>query len=135
MKLSEFRKDFDYYSGKASDNVRQLAFAGIAVAWIFRQGSDGIKLSTPLVWAIFLFIVALGLDLLHYVVGARIWRKFVEDEEKKIPDDAEGEANDPDIEADPNLNKPLFGFYNAKIGAIFFGYLFLLYFLARTAVS
>jgi len=37
MNLQDYRDDFYTYSGKASDISRQLAFAGIAIIWIFKK--------------------------------------------------------------------------------------------------
>jgi hypothetical protein len=79
MKLEDTRKAYQEYSKAASDVTRELAFAGIAVIWIFRitnaaSGVPGIPatLHLPLV----LFVVALGLDLLHYATGTVIWGTF-----------------------------------------------------------
>ena len=36
MKLSDYRETYYEFSGKASDVTRQLAFAGIAIVWIFK---------------------------------------------------------------------------------------------------
>ena len=41
MKLSEYKKTYEDFSGKASNVVRQLSFAGIAVIWIFKVQSNG----------------------------------------------------------------------------------------------
>jgi len=35
MKLKEYKADFYELSGKASEINRQIAFAGIAIIWIF----------------------------------------------------------------------------------------------------
>jgi hypothetical protein len=37
MKLQDYRNDFYLFSGKASDISRQLAFAAIAIIWIFKR--------------------------------------------------------------------------------------------------
>ena len=46
MKLQGYRADFYTYSGKASDLSRQLAFAGIALIWLFKKDDAG-RLSIP----------------------------------------------------------------------------------------
>ena len=68
MKLSEFRKDKDTLTGKASDVSRQLAYAGIAVVWIFKQTENGVS-SVPkeFLLPIFLFAASLAADLMQYV--------------------------------------------------------------------
>lgn len=60
-----------HYLTTAGQLVRQLAFAGIAIVWLFRiENSDGprvpIALIAPLYWLSF----ALAFDLLEYVAGA-----------------------------------------------------------------
>jgi hypothetical protein len=62
---------FDRYVTKSNDLVRQLALAGIAMVWVFREtAKDGsIALSTQIRWAAILFVVALAIDLVHYLYG------------------------------------------------------------------
>src|SRR6478672_3157292 len=36
MKLSKYRETGEYFSGKASEIVRQLILAGIAIIWVFK---------------------------------------------------------------------------------------------------
>jgi hypothetical protein len=59
------------FSTALSDRVRQLAFAGVAIGWLFKiDATDGPVLPKALVWAIVLFAVGLTLDLVHVAVGA-----------------------------------------------------------------
>lgn len=77
MKRENLRSNYEYHSGKASDVARQLAFAGIAVIWLFRVGAPADpQLPAQLIAPLFFFGLALGLDLLHYVVAAIIWSVF-----------------------------------------------------------
>ena len=39
MKLSEYANVYAEFSGKASDVARQLAFAGLALVWLFRESN------------------------------------------------------------------------------------------------
>jgi hypothetical protein len=62
------------YSGLASETARKLAFAGIAVIWVFRTEVDKqITLEPKLLAITCLFVAALAFDLLHYVSSAAIW--------------------------------------------------------------
>jgi len=62
---------FEGFAAKANDNIRQIAFAGIAVVWVFRETTSAaqFKLASELRWAAALFILALILDFIYYVVG------------------------------------------------------------------
>jgi len=40
MKLEDVRQAYEDLSGKASDIVRQLSLAGLALVWLFHAGSD-----------------------------------------------------------------------------------------------
>jgi hypothetical protein len=54
--------------------VRQLAFAGIAVIWIFKVPTENsAKVPGALVLPGLLLIGALAFDLLHYAVGTAIY--------------------------------------------------------------
>ena len=68
MKIQDYRNDFYTFSGRASDLNRQLAFAAIAVIWLFKRDSGGGVLTIPseLVLPGVLVVVSLMLDMLHY---------------------------------------------------------------------
>jgi len=100
MKIKEIKAEYYEASGKVSDLVRQLDFAGIAVIWIFKIGKDeaaGIHFSKALLWPLALLVLSLACDLLQYVYKSaffgifnhRSWKKF-HDEEKNVryPDEA-----------------------------------------------
>ena len=74
MKLKDCRETFYEFSGKLSDNTRKLAFAGIAIVWIFKQGENGsYTIPDALKTAMLMFVVSLSLDLLHYIWQTFIW--------------------------------------------------------------
>jgi len=75
MKLDDYRETFYSYTGKASDISRQLAFAGIAIIWIFKKDLPGAGLTVPreLIVPGLLIVLALGFDLLQYCLGTVIW--------------------------------------------------------------
>ena len=66
MNLQDYRDDFYTYSGKASDISRQLAFAGIAIIWIFKKKvpATGLTVPSELILPGILIVLALGVDLL-----------------------------------------------------------------------
>ncbi|HEX8693108.1 MAG TPA: hypothetical protein VF746_11850 [Longimicrobium sp.] len=77
----------DYYfqrSTKVSDIVRQLAFAGIAIIWLFKSEVRGVpRVPDELLTAGFLIIVGLALDLFQYVSAAILWGTFARYKERK----------------------------------------------------
>jgi hypothetical protein len=122
LTIKEGYETADYYSGKSSEINRQLAFAGIAVIWIFKTEVGG-ELIVPLglVPAGLLLITGLALDLLQYVVAGEIWKQVTLKNEKS------GIAN---FTVKGWVN--VFGdiLYWMKIGATAISYGFLIYFLA-----
>ena len=73
MQLKDTKKSYDYFSGKASDIARYIAFAGFAIIWALK--SEFIIKNTPqeLIYAIGLLTIAITADLLQYVSGTIIW--------------------------------------------------------------
>lgn len=77
MKLSEYDKDYYAFSAKAGDVARQLAFAGIAVIWLFKiDASNATSLPKQLWWPAAAFICSLTADILHYLIQTMIWGRF-----------------------------------------------------------
>jgi hypothetical protein len=86
-KLSKYREDYYFFSGKTSDVARQLGLAGIVIIWIFKTG-DNAKPQLPkeLLPPLALFVLGLALDLLHYITSTVIWGHFQRKEEKNLSD-------------------------------------------------
>lgn len=83
MKISDFRKNnYDYSSQKASEVTRQLAFAGIALVWIFKLGGENPKIPGELIAPTFCFALTLAFDLLHYVIATILWVDSVDNTKK-----------------------------------------------------
>lgn len=127
MKLSEYKKDYDSLTGKASDVARQLSFAGIAIVWIFKSG-EGPKTTVPkmLLLALALLAGSLFFDLLHYVISSVVWGHFHRKQEKKLTN----LADDPDVIAPPYYNWPVIFFFVMKLVLVVSGYVCLVWFLA-----
>ena len=85
MELKEYRKDYQYFSGKLGDNSRKLAFAGIAVVWIFKQGESGAYVIPPILkTAMLLFVSTLSFDLLQYIYQTTTWGIYHRYNERKF---------------------------------------------------
>ncbi len=82
--IDNYKADYYYFTGKASEIVRSLSLAGIAVVWIFKVSHEKIFITVELASAIRCFIIALALDLSQYVVGSLIWYFYYKYLEKKI---------------------------------------------------
>jgi hypothetical protein len=120
MKLSDYKKDYQELSGRASDVARQLAFAGIALIWVFKVNAIPVpKVPDALVIPAAFLAVALAFDLLHYATSALIWGWFHWHHEKKLTDD----ADDPELTAPPCFNYPALFFFWGKICCVIFAYI------------
>ncbi len=70
MKLSEYRKDADYFSSSASAINRSLSYSGIAIIWLFSQTEENyIVLDKILLFALLGLALSLLVDLAQYCVG------------------------------------------------------------------
>ena len=95
MNRKDIRDAYDYYTGKVSDIVRQLAYAGIGVIWILKVGTDngGIAFDAALVQVLHLYVYALAADLLHYVISSASWGIYNKiKEHQKTPADKDFKA-------------------------------------------
>jgi hypothetical protein len=131
MNLASYWQTYYDFSGKASDVGRSLAFAGIAVVWVFKTGSVAQVPPRGLLLPLALFAVALLLDLLHYVVAAFIWGIFSRYKEKRLPEDKREE----DFDAPPALNYPASVLFILKLLVLVVGYLFLIDYLLSLWLS
>lgn len=77
MKLKEFRKDAHEFTAKLSDINRNLAFAGIAIIWIFRtQTESSISIPKAMLLPLLFIVLALAFDILQYLYSSIIWTNF-----------------------------------------------------------
>ncbi len=126
MKLEQYLKDYHEFSGKASDITRQLAFAAIAIIWIFKeQGAMVIRFPGELIFSLGFVVGALISDLLQYVINSIIWKLFHNSKEK------EDISPETDIKAPTWMSLPSFFFYFSKIFFVVIGYIYLFKFLLR----
>ena len=122
MKLPEYRKDYYDCSSKASDLTRQLAFAGIAVVWIFAIGKDSDKkLAVDLVWPCIFLVATLAADFLQYVSASAVWGFYYRYLERK------GHKDDEDLAwHSEKLTWPQLSFFCLKLILVAVAYGFLL---------
>lgn len=122
MNLTDYRASYYEFSGKASDVARQLAFAGIALIWIFHEtGAGPIVIPKRLIWPAAFFICGLGFDLLQYAAGALIWGAFQRHHEKLLGPDSKKALSAP-----PWFNWPGIFCFWSKLALVLAGYALLL---------
>lgn len=127
--IDHYKKDYEYYTSKASEIGRSLALGGIAVIWIFKTTSIDGDLSipslliAPLIW----LVISLSLDLMQYFIGGLIWLIYYRFKEYQIKNN-QIQAND-DIKAPEILPLIIHIIYWSKLFSIIIAYCLLLSFL------
>jgi hypothetical protein len=126
MKTVEgYWQDFYEFSGKASDITRQLAFAAIAVIWLFKTDAPTGNITIPpdLIWPGILIVAALAADLLQYVAGSLIWGLYARYLEREHIAGVERHSK--------WLVRPIWLFFVIKIVLVIWAYFLILLFLLR----
>lgn len=124
MKLSDSRDNYYTFSGSLSSVCRQLAFAGIAVCWVFTiKNGTGYIIDKALVIALTFFVIGLAFDLFHYFYASLAWGFFTRYKEKQIS------GRDESFLAPRWINWPSLFFFWIKPIAMISGYLSLFKFL------
>ena len=122
MKLSDYRNTYYEFSGKASDVARKLAFAGIALIWIFKiEAKPTPKIPDQLLLPSALLALTLAFDLLQYISATCIWGIFQWYHEHKLNDT----SKDPALDSPSLLKWPQFIFFVLKLCTILLAYLFI----------
>ena len=116
--------NYEYYTGKVSENVRNLAFSGIAVIWIFTKTQDEIAIPQSLKFPLVLFCITLILDFLQYVWGGLIWLIKAKKSENLIKENDKQELKIPVW-----IPNSIHLFYFLKVVSIVLSYFFLIKFL------
>jgi hypothetical protein len=116
--LADARQSYYDLTGKASDVVRQLAFAGIAFVWIFKTERNGVvTIPEELLLPGLLIVAALFADLLQYVLGGLLWGGYARLKERR------GTQPGDTLVAPPLINWPALACYYLKIALVLFAYL------------
>lgn len=127
MKLSDARENYYYQSGKLGEIGRQLAFAGIAVIWIFKtEGFNNVP--RELVLPALFFVAALAFDYFQYVYATIAWGLFHRVKEVQAAKTKDGEQDD--FKAPRSINWPSVTLLWLKVFLLAGGYMVLLRFLS-----
>lgn len=124
MNLNKCREAYDEYSRKASEVVRHLGFAGLALIWIFKDDLPGqIIVPIDLIWGGALIFISLGLDLLHCIIPTAIWGILARYKENK------GVKGEEIFDVSGFVNWPAIFCFWGKIIAMLWAYFILISFL------
>lgn len=125
MKLRDANQCYQDLSGKLSDLSRQLAFAAIALVWIFKTESNGrFQLPNGLLWVAIFAVAALLSDFLQYAYSSLVWGWIHRSKEKELKHDQEK-----DFRIRREINWPTIAFYWGKTVSVALAYFCLLRFL------
>lgn len=118
MRLATARQTYFDSTAKASDIARQLAFAGIALIWVFsgaKNGNDVAAMPERLLNAGFWLCLSLAFDFLQYVVKAAVWGFWHRSLEKKLFRENGRIDDETESEAPPWINYPAIGLFWFKL--------------------
>ena len=125
-RLSDYKLTYEEASSKVSDLSRQMALAGIAIIWIFRQTDlSGQIICKELIPPLFSFILTLTFDILQYIYKTVAWYIFFRTREKKI----NKKNPDPTTQANPIINLPTWILFGSKIVSLIIGYIMIFIYL------
>ena len=126
MKLSQYKEDFYHFTGKLSDINRQIAFAGIALIWIFKKANGNeIKICHELVLPSVLLALALSFDIFQYIYQSITWALFYRYHEKRL----KKKEIDKEILAPSILNYPSWIFFVLKVLFVIIAYVIIIRYL------
>jgi hypothetical protein len=127
-KIKDYLEEFYAFSSKASEVNRQLALAGVAIVWIFKNPEGSAKLLPEgLIMPLIFLIISLSIDLLHYLIGTIIWGIYFEYKEYQVN---KGKIQDGNIKAPNILSYIITALFFLKIIAMCVAYIQLLQFLS-----
>ncbi|SQH78338.1 conserved membrane protein of unknown function [Shewanella benthica] len=125
MNLSGARDNYYTFSASLSSGTRQLAFAGIAVVWIFaQQDGDIVSTNELLRKSMLCFVFSLAFDLFQYFYASAAWGIFHRIKEEKLNHDDSTEFTAPYL-----INWPTNFFFWGKAVIVLVGFFQLISFL------
>lgn len=125
MKLEQYKKEAHEFQGLTSGLVRQFAFAGIALIWIFKIDKPNEHLiPNECYWSLLFFVITLIFDFLQYFIPSIIWMRYFKHHEKLNNGNVEI-----DIKAKNYYSFPGYFCYYSKVIFLFIGYGMILTFI------
>lgn len=130
MRFEDIRSEYYTHTGKASDIIRQLCYAGFAMIWVFKQGTAQPEVPTRLLPAAALLALALTCDMLQYITLARGWNRVAVNADaevqrrKPLPNGTK--AGDVDVDVSLGVNDWGVRLYNWKACSTVLAYVWLI---------
>lgn len=116
-KLSDYKEDYYFFTGKLSDINRQIAFAGLAIIWIFKKGENSdIQLDVELIKPAIFIVCALAFDIFQYIYQSITWSLFYTHYNRKH------KSEEYKIESPEYLNYPSWFFFFLKVILVLIAY-------------
>jgi hypothetical protein len=132
MTLDDYRKVYGEASTRASDVCRQLAFAGVAIVWLFVGGKEAmasretVAISPLFLWPLMFLVLTLACDFLQYAVKSLIWGAYCKELER------DGHKPDEILPGHSSLLVlPISFFFHVKLALLFVAYGMLLFAVGR----
>ncbi|MBI2791353.1 MAG: hypothetical protein HYX61_05295 [Gammaproteobacteria bacterium] len=107
---------------------RQLAFASVAVCWLFRQKDSTILLHGPVLWALIFALIYFLFDLLQYISAAYIYYAIANNKENELNSNGKKLALNEPCYKDKEDDKFPYLFLKLKVCSIFISYILLFYY-------
>ena len=127
MKLNDYRETYYEFSGKLSEIIRNLSFAGIALIWIFKKDATALKVPEEFLLPATFLVLTLALDLLQYIFGSAIWGIFQWYQERNLTDISEN----PELSSPSYFKLPQFFCFVGKQITLSIAYILLLRYLFK----
>lgn len=121
--IMDWHNQSDAFSGRISESVRQLSFAGLGILWVIREYNH-MDINTFLSYfllPIFLFVCTLMADFAQYLTGYFLTEAIVEGFESDIT--AKRRTIDDDFTADPGYIEKIKIPFFTKIALLIISYI------------
>lgn len=121
MKFQEVREEYYVNTGKTSELIRQLAFAGIGMLWVYFLGEKpDLDRKAYLLIPLLTLALTLLFDIMQYLYASIAWGgKYQEGVAKKMKLDQE-------MSVKQKINAPTTVFFYLKVGFLILSYALLI---------
>lgn len=127
MKLNDYKDTYEAHSSTLSNINRSIAFAGIAVVWIFKKTeAEKVLIDNEFLLPLLLFIAGLAFDILHYAYQTVAWYIVFRNKEKQLQNQKNNstEVND-EFEHEYWITYPAWTLFTLKILCVIIGFIIL----------
>ncbi|GEM_PF-3194129 len=128
MKLKQVTDAYYYYTEATSAGIRNVSFSGIGIVWVFCViTKDELMIPRDMILPLIGFIIALGLDLAHYAIGAKVYEDHIERIGEEAKANGDKLTEDTVVRTPKKIRKTVKNLYYSKLASLFFGMIALLY--------